>query len=596
MITVLYNHLGKNGMKISRSFIIKLAAGCLLINLTVWFLVGMSLYQSRQGYEEHAELTTKNTAHSIALNVSGIIDKVNLSLTGIVYEIENQLSAGSIDREKLNACFRLHHSGLTELEAMRFADVNGNIMYGTSTLQGPFANIAERNYFRILRESPDAGLVISEPVIGRITKTWVIGIARRVNGPDGSFRGVAFGVMELSYFRRMFSSLDTGKDGSISLRDENLSIIACYPEAEEKISHSGNSSVSPAVFDLVKSSAGQGTYRAESKIDGMIRTVSYEKIPKYGFYVFAGQADTDYPVSWRMTEVLTVSIACLFTFFTVFTAAMTYRKRKDDLLYMQELQKSRQRFEDIAEHNREVIWETGLDGKFTYISREWLAISGFAPDEITGKMFFYDLFPEAEYHQFRQAAQSIFVKRKAFNDIHYPIITRDRSIKWVSVCGMPVMENGKIMGFRGSASDITDIKRAEESLKEAQRIALLGNWEYDIVNNRLFWSDEIYNIFEIDKNDFGASYEAFLEAVHPEDRETVNNAYSESLKKRTPYNINHRLLMKDGRIKYVQERCEIFFDRNGMPVRSSGTVQDITDRKFAEEELRISEERFRMIT
>jgi PAS domain S-box-containing protein len=130
------------------------------------------------------------------------------------------------------------------------------------------------------------------------------------------------------------------------------------------------------------------------------------------------------------------------------------------------------------------------------------------------------------------------------------------------------------------------LRQSESRLNEAQRIAHLGNWELDLVSNLLVWSDEIYRIFEIDPEQFGASYDAFLAAIHPDDRDFVNRAYTESVANRIPYNIVHRLQLPDGRIKYVNERCETHYGEDGRPLRSTGTVHDITDRYLAEESLR----------
>lgn len=143
--------------------------------------------------------------------------------------------------------------------------------------------------------------------------------------------------------------------------------------------------------------------------------------------------------------------------------------------------------------------------------------------------------------------------------------------------------------------NITERKRTEKALQEsearlmeAQRIACIGNWELDLATNTLTWSDEISRIFDIYKEHFGASYEAFLDAIHPEDRDAVNAAYMQSMETRKPYEITHRLLMRDGRIKYVREQCETFYNPEGKPLRSVGIVQDITDRKQAEEKIRRS--------
>jgi PAS domain S-box-containing protein len=126
----------------------------------------------------------------------------------------------------------------------------------------------------------------------------------------------------------------------------------------------------------------------------------------------------------------------------------------------------------------------------------------------------------------------------------------------------------------------------EARLKEAEHIARLGHWELDLVSNHLVWSDEIYRIFGLDKFAFGASYEAFLDAVHPEDRAYVNERYTGAVAGRFPYDIEHRIIRRsDGAVRWVHEWCEHLRNEQGQIVRSKGTVQDITERKVAEIEL-----------
>ncbi len=148
----------------------------------------------------------------------------------------------------------------------------------------------------------------------------------------------------------------------------------------------------------------------------------------------------------------------------------------------------------------------------------------------------------------------------------------------------------------------TERKRAQERLKqneamlaEAQHIAHIGSWELDIISNTLTWSDEVYRMFGLKPQQFGATYEAFLDNIHPDDREMVNEAYNKSVETKTPYDIVHRLLLKDGTIKYVNERCKTSYNHDGKPIRSIGTVQDITERKQAEELLEKSRKQYRDI-
>lgn len=149
---------------------------------------------------------------------------------------------------------------------------------------------------------------------------------------------------------------------------------------------------------------------------------------------------------------------------------------------------------------------------------------------------------------------------------------------------------------------VIERKRAEEALRKneamlakAQQIAHLGNWDWNIGTNELIWSDEIYRIFGLSSHEFGASYEAFLKSVHPDDRAMVMKAVDEALYERKPYSIDHRIVRPNGIERTVHEEAVVTFDPDGRPVRMVGTVQDITERKQAEELIRQSEERYRRL-
>jgi PAS domain S-box-containing protein len=134
------------------------------------------------------------------------------------------------------------------------------------------------------------------------------------------------------------------------------------------------------------------------------------------------------------------------------------------------------------------------------------------------------------------------------------------------------------------------VSESEARLNRSQEIAHLGSWELDVVNNVLTWSDEVYRIFGLRPQEFEATYEAFLEAVHPDDRAAVDAAYSSSLREgKDTYEVEHRVVRKStGEIRIVHEKCEHIRDETGRIIRSMGMVHDITDRKLAEDAIKIA--------
>lgn len=119
-------------------------------------------------------------------------------------------------------------------------------------------------------------------------------------------------------------------------------------------------------------------------------------------------------------------------------------------------------------------------------------------------------------------------------------------------------------------------------LAEAQRVAHVGSWEWDIVNNKLTWSNEIYRIFGLQPHEFGATYDAFLNSVHPDDRDRVQGAVDDALHQNKPYALDHRIVLPAGGQRIVHEQAEVTFDKSGRALRMLGTVQDITARKQLE--------------
>ncbi len=240
------------------------------------------------------------------------------------------------------------------------------------------------------------------------------------------------------------------------------------------------------------------------------------------------------------------------------------------------------------------IFYTDPKGKCLYVNEKWSEITGIKAENAIGDGWTKGLHLDdrenifSEWHKL--ATDNIPFK------CEYRFQTTN-NVRWVLGQAQANKDsNGNVIGYVGTITDITERKNAEAAvqvserqLAEAQRMSHIGNWELDLTNDVLQWSDEVYRIFEINSDKFSASYEAFINAIHPDDREKINSVYSESVINKKPYVITHRLLMPDGRIKYAEERCQTFFDKQGTPLRSSGTIQDITQQVQMEEILRRSQ-------
>jgi PAS domain S-box-containing protein len=171
----------------------------------------------------------------------------------------------------------------------------------------------------------------------------------------------------------------------------------------------------------------------------------------------------------------------------------------------------------------------------------------------------------------------------------------DAPVRVLPAIGLPVMliypaaTAGlcAIMGARMRRENMqVELARSEAALNDAQRTAKLGRWELELRGGRIYWSDTIYDILELDRNDVRASNAAFMSRVHPDDLVEVRSAFSAAIEQGIPYSKDFRLLFPEGRIKWVHETCRIEPDPDGGDARAIGIIQDISNAKRAEEALK----------
>ena len=281
---------------------------------------------------------------------------------------------------------------------------------------------------------------------------------------------------------------------------------------------------------------------------------------------------------------------------------------------------------DILDNATSVIFLKDIDGHYLLVNREFESLFRISKHDVLGKTD-YDMFPKEMADAFCENDHRV-IDADASLELEECVPHDDGLHTYMSI-KFPLHNNdGELYGICGIATDITERKRAEERikklnqeleqrvrertarlsevnsllreseqrLKEAQRIARLGNWDWDIPTNELFWSDEIYRICGVAPQEFKASYETFLEKVHHEDRDAVAQATHAALYKGNAYSIDYRIVRPDHTIRIVHGQGEVMFDEQQRPIQMVGTMQDISKQKQSEEALRASAHQLRLIT
>ena len=268
---------------------------------------------------------------------------------------------------------------------------------------------------------------------------------------------------------------------------------------------------------------------------------------------------------------------------------ITDRKRAEE-----ELRESERKFRGVIESSPTGIFEADGDGRVLYTNPQWGAITGMPTEESLGSGWAAALHPDdrawvlAKWYEYLR-------EKKGYSG-RFRFTRPSGETRWVNVRTVPIIdETGTVTRHVGSVEDITESERAAEAVRaseallaKTQAIGHIGSWELDLDADILTWSDEVYRIFGLQPQEFGATYEGFLQCVHPDDRADVDSAYTLSLRNRDDgYEAEHRIVRRDtGEVRAVREKCEHVKDSSGRLVRSVGMVQDITERKRAEEALR----------
>ncbi len=331
-----------------KALLIRLVAGATLANLLAFSLVTAYLVKSRHSYEKQTLTSAENLARALEINYTGRLDKINVALFALVNEAERQRAAGAESRSGLNAYMARHRTATPELDGLWVSDDDGWIRHGTRVTADKPIDIRDREYFRRQSQQASNALVVSKPVLGRVTKEWSILMSRRINHPDGAFAGIALGSLPfVKEFTGIFSTLDIGPNGVLSLRDAELATILRYPSTELPATQIGAKDISNQARITIARHPSGGSYRAISKVDGHERIFSYRKIGPYPWYIIVGISIEDTLAPWKR-EIWLLGAILLVFFGASIIFARNLLQRTEEMLALDLMEKRNESLEVLV--------------------------------------------------------------------------------------------------------------------------------------------------------------------------------------------------------------------------------------------------------
>jgi PAS domain S-box-containing protein len=578
------------------AYVRRLIASGLVFNMLIIIFTGVTLYHHRLLAENDATITTRNICKVLSQGITGIISNGDLGLRAVKDEYEKQLAGGGVHEQAVNAFIERQFGYLPQLDSLRIADAAGIIKYGTGVDANAAITVTDRDYFRLLRDDPVAQLVISKPLLGKISNKWTAVIARRLNHPDGSFAGVVYAPIALETFNKLFATVELGKGSVISLRNEKLELIARHPELGAAEKTLGKKQASKQLDALVAEGKTEASYYTPTGTDNIARLVTFRKFGQPTFYIIIGISQQEYLADWRQ-DLAKMSFMVLLSFVvTTLVLRMLLKAKRQEYSAIAKVVQQEEKYRIVAENTFDWEFWIASDGKFTYISPSCQRVSGHSAAE-----FYADpglllrLIHPDDRELFNNHRHEVSCGETQEGRLVFRIVHADGSVRWIDHNCRPIIDDsGAYVGTRGSNRDITLRLQAEEKLIENERFlrtmadhlpGMVGYWSADL-------RCEFANISYLDW--FGKTPEEMLgirmEDLLGEELFRKNQPYVKMALRGEVRAFERTLLKVDGSTGYTWAHY--------VPDKADGIVRgffvlvsDITEIKQAEIQLRQNQKR-----
>lgn len=354
---------------------------------------GLLVYLFWFGYHEAvraAEVHLANLTWMIESRVSGSVDGIRTTLDELAARLTAERlrpEAVATNEQAINAELDLERSHLAEVAALRVFDAAGDLLYTSSAANTQLANIADRPFFRQLRDDPGTNLVYSEVIIARTNGARTTVVARALRGADGRFLGMIGAQLNLAHFRDLFAHIDVGPKGLIAIRrSDDFKLVLRQPELVDEINKPLPSD--HPIRRAIAGGARETILTLPAYTDGVTRVFSVRAVDGSPFYVLAAMAEDDVLAAWRV-RTLGVGLIGLLGLAVIWGTRGRLLRRENELVEVRGVARQAEDrlrlLVNVYEHIGEAIVVTGADNRIVSVNRAFTRLTGYPLGEVEGR-------------------------------------------------------------------------------------------------------------------------------------------------------------------------------------------------------------------
>ncbi|MDD5176207.1 MAG: PAS domain S-box protein [Sterolibacterium sp.] len=434
-----------------------LVAVWVLIALFITYLIS-GLVSSRQSVEQRVRDQAMSYARLVDEHASATFGRANITLMAIMDHISASDLAGAkalsaSRRKEIEALMRSQQQRTPGFLAMPLANAQG-VVIAEPRGAPPGLSISDREHFQILQRSPRDTPVISQAILGRVSKKWGVMLARRISLTDGSFGGmigVNLGLDE--NFTNFYATLSLGKNGAVSLRDSEDRLLVRYPVVEQKLGKPV--ATSGPIKERLLAGDAEGVLTIPSAIDNIERIFAFRRMKDYPIYAAVGLSLDEALVSWRRDRDM-VAVGALLVILAGISITFALRR-------MERIDNQLKTHAVIVESSEDAIATADLNGIITSWNSGSQKVYGYSAEEVIGKHVSVITPPEkgGEYTLLLENIRS----GKSVSNLETVRVRKDGQRIDVSLTLSPISERGgRIVSYSAIARDITESKRLETKI------------------------------------------------------------------------------------------------------------------------------------